>query len=63
MMIGKLFKSIWKIIDVILYLAACVCFTYGAFLFNQIAGFIVLGLVLLISAYLTELVPKKGSDN
>lgn len=63
MMIGKLFKSIWKIIDVIFYLAACVCFTYGAFLFNQKAGFIVLGLVLLISAYLTELVPKKGSDN
>ena len=62
-MIGKLFKSIWEIIDVILYLAACVCFTYGAFLFNQKAGFIVLGLVLLISAYLTELVPKKGSDN
>ena len=63
MMIGRLFKSIWKIIDVILYLAACVSITYGAFLFNQIAGFIVLGLVLLISAYLTELVPKKGSDN
>lgn len=63
MMIGRLFKSIWKVIDVILYLAACVCFTYGAFLFNQKAGFIVLGIVLIISAYLTELLPKKGSDN
>lgn len=62
-MIGRLFKSIWKIIDVILYLAACVSLTYGAFLFNQKAGFIVLGLVLIVSAYLTELVPKKGSDN
>lgn len=63
MMIGKLFKSIWKIIDVIFYLAACVSITYGAFLFNQKAGFIVLGIVLMVSAYLTELVPKKGSDN
>lgn len=35
MMIGKLLKSIWKVIDVILYLAACVCFTYGAFWFNH----------------------------
>lgn len=63
MMIGKLFKSIWKIIDVILYLVACVCFTYGAFLFNQIAGFIVLGIALLISGYVTEIIPQKGSDN
>ena len=63
-LISKLLKIIWNIIDIILFLAACVSFTYGAFLINQVVGFIVLGVIFIISAFLTEIIPqtKKGSD-
>lgn len=63
-LISKLLKIIWNIIDIILFLAACVSFTYGAFLINQVVGFIVLGAIFIISAFLTEIIPqsKKGSD-
>lgn len=63
-MIGKLFKSIWSIIDAILYFAACVSITCGAFLINKPVGFIVMGMALLLTAYFTELTPfKKGSGS
>lgn len=63
-LISKLFKIIWNIIDIILFLAACVSFTYGAFLINKVVGLIVLGVIFIISAFLTEIIPqsKKGSD-
>ena len=63
-LISKLLKIIWNIIDIILFLVACVSFTYGAFLINQVVGFIVLGVIFIISAFLTEIIPqtKKGSD-
>lgn len=63
-LISKLLKIIWNIIDIILFLAACVSFTYGAFLINKIVGLIVLGVIFIISAFLTEIIPqsKKGSE-
>lgn len=63
-LISKLLKIIWNIIDIILFLAACVSFTYGAFLINKVVGFIVLGVIFIISAFLTEIIPqpKKGSE-
>ena len=63
-LISKLLEIIWNIIDIILFLAACVSFTYGAFLISKVVGFIVLGVIFIISAFLTEIIPqsKKGSD-
>lgn len=63
-LISKLLAVLWNVIDIILFLAACVSFTYGAFLINQVVGLIVLGVIFIISAFLTEIIPqtKKGSD-
>ena len=63
-MVKELFELIWKFIDVILYVVGVAAIAYGCFLINKSVGFISIGAIALITAFLTEiLATKKGSDN
>ena len=63
-MVKELFKIIWKFIDVILYIVGVAAIAYGCFLINKSMGFISIGIIALVTAFLTEVIAtKKGSDN
>ena len=63
-MVKELFEIIWNFIDVILYFFGVAAIAYGCFLINKSVGFISVGAIALITAFLTEiLASKKGSDN
>ena len=63
-MVKELLKIIWQFIDVILYIVGVVAIAYGCFLINKSMGFISIGIIAFITAFLTEvLAAKKGSDN
>lgn len=63
-MVKELFEIIWKFIDVILYFLGVAAIAYGCFSINKSVGFISIGVMSFITAFLTEiLVTKKGSDN
>ena len=59
-MIKALFSSIWKFIDAICFIAGFAAIVYGLFVLNVIAGWIGLGVVLLIAGYISETLPKNN---
>lgn len=59
-LITKLKEQLWKYIDVIFYFAGLIAITFGAFKINEPLGYIVGGVVLLISGYLVELIASGG---
>ena len=64
MMIKVLFKNIWDFLDVLLYLLGMMFIVIALFLCNKIAGFTGLGIALLLTGLLIDLIPrgKKGGD-
>lgn len=64
-MTTKLFKYIWKVLDLLLYILGFGCVVGALFLWNTIAGLIGLGIVLILSGLLIDLPStneKKGGD-
>ena len=58
-------KYIWKILDLILYILGFSCIVGALFLWNIIAGFIGMGLVLILTGVLIDLPspnPKKVGE-
>lgn len=63
-LIRTLFKSIWKIIDVLLYISGVGCIVTACFLWNLIAGLVSLGITLLVTCTIIEFLPtdQGGGD-
>lgn len=59
-MIKALFSSLWKFIDAICFITGFAAIVYGLFALNAIAGWIGLGVVLLIAGYISETLPKNN---
>lgn len=59
-MIKALFSNLWKFIDLICFIAGFAAIIYGLFVLNIIAGWIGLGVALLIAGYLSETLPKNS---
>ena len=57
-MVKELFEIIWKFIDVILYFLGVAAIAYGCFLINKSAGYISIGAIALITAFLTEILAR-----
>lgn len=57
-LIKTLFKNIWKFLDVIFYLLGLGFIVIALFLWNKIAGFTGLGIALLLTGLLIDLLPK-----
>lgn len=64
MIIKTLFKNIWKFLDVILYLLGLCFIVTALFLWKKIAGFTGLGIALLLTGLLIDLLPhgQGGGD-
>lgn len=64
MITKTLFKSIWKFLDVILYLLGFASIVIALFLWNKMAGFTGLGIALLLTGLLIDLLPQgQGRSN
>lgn len=63
-LIRTLFKSIWRIIDVLLYISGVGCIVTACFLCNLIAGLVSLGIALLVTCTIIEFLPnsQEGGD-
>jgi hypothetical protein len=63
--IKTLFKNIWKISDILLYILGFGFIVGALFLWCTMAGLIGLGIVLLLTGLLIDLLPygKEGGDN
>lgn len=64
-MTTKLFKYIWKILDLLLYILGFGCVVGALFLWNTIAGLAGLGIVLILSGLLIDLpstTNKRGGE-
>ena len=57
-LIKTLFKNIWKFLDVIFYLLGLGFIVIALFLWNKIAGFTGLGIALILTGLLIDLLPK-----
>ncbi|MCT3130302.1 DUF1056 family protein [Lactococcus lactis] len=69
MMIGdsmKIFKNlfslIWKIFDVLMFIAFVVTITVTMFMWNITAGGITLSVVFILAGLISEFIEKKGGD-
>ncbi|AII13124.1 Head-tail joining protein [Lactococcus lactis subsp. lactis NCDO 2118] len=69
MMIGdsmKIFKNlfslIWKIFDVLMFIAFAVTITITMFMWNITAGGITLSVVFILAGLISEFIEKKGGD-
>ncbi|MGL5897984.1 MAG: DUF1056 family protein [Lactococcus lactis] len=69
MMIGdsmKIFKNlfslIWKIFDVLMFIAFAVTITVTMFMWNKTAGGITLSVVFILAGLISEFIEKKGGD-
>ncbi|MDU1629231.1 MULTISPECIES: DUF1056 family protein [Lactococcus] len=69
MMIGdsmKIFKDlfslIWKIFDVLMFIAFAVTITVTMFMWNITAGGITLSVVFILAGLISEFIEKKGGD-
>ncbi|MDG4983495.1 DUF1056 family protein [Lactococcus lactis] len=69
MMIGdsmKIFKNlfslIWKIFDVLMFIASAVTITVTMFMWNITAGGITLSVVFILAGLISEFIEKKGGD-
>lgn len=69
MMIGdlmKIFKNlfslIWKIFDVLMFIAFAVTITVTMFMWNKTAGGVTLSVVFILAGLVSESIEKKGGD-
>ncbi|MCQ4972181.1 DUF1056 family protein [Lactococcus lactis] len=69
MMIGdlmKIFKNlfslIWKIFDVLMFIAFAVTITVTMFMWNRTAGGVTLSVVFILAGLISEFIEKKGGD-
>ena len=69
MMIGdlmKIFKNlfslIWKIFDVLMFIAIAVTITVTMFMWNITAGGVALSVVFILAGLVSESIEKKGGD-
>ncbi|MCO6515912.1 MAG: DUF1056 family protein [Snodgrassella sp.] len=55
---------LWQLIDLLLFILGFGAIAYGAFMFNSALGFVVLGILLLVTGFIIDYLPqdKKGGD-
>ena len=57
-LIKTLFKNIWKFLDVLLYVLGFGSIVGALFLWSSIAGWVSLGIALILTGLLIDLLPK-----
>ena len=58
----NLFSLIWKIFDVLMFIAFAVTITVTMFMGNITAGGIALSVVFILAGLISEFIEKKGGD-
>lgn len=58
----NLFSLIWKIFDVLMFIAFAVTITITMFMWNITAGGITLSVVFILTGLISEFIEKKGGD-
>ena len=58
----NLFSLIWKIFDVLMFIAFAVTITVTMFMWNITAGGITLSVVFILAGLISEFIDKKGGD-
>lgn len=58
----NLFSLIWKIFDVLMFIASAVTITVTMFMWNITAGGITLSVVFILAGLISEFIEKKGGD-
>lgn len=61
-LIKTLFRNIWLFLDIILYVLGFGSIVGALFLWNVIAGLIGLGITLILTGLLIDLLPQKRGD-
>lgn len=58
----NLFSLIWKIFDVLMFIAFAITITVTMFMWNKTAGGITLSVVFILAGLISEFIEKKGGD-
>lgn len=58
----NLFSLIWKIFDVLMFIAFAVTITVTMFMWNVTAGGVTLSVVFILAGLISEFIEKKGGD-
>lgn len=58
----NLFSLIWKIFDVLMFIAFALTITVTMFMWNITAGGITLSVVFILAGLISEFIEKKGGD-
>lgn len=58
----NLFSLIWKIFDVLMFIAFAVTITVTMFMWNITAGGVTLSVVFILAGLVSEFIEKKGGD-
>lgn len=58
----NLFSLIWKIFDVLMFIAFAVTMTVTMFMWNKTAGGVTLSVVFILAGLISEFIEKKGGD-
>ncbi|KST98541.1 Phage head-tail joining protein [Lactococcus lactis subsp. lactis] len=58
----NLFSLIWKIFDVLMFIAFAITITVTMFMWNKTAGGIALSVVFILAGLISEFIEKKGGD-
>lgn len=58
----NLFSLIWKIFDVLMFIAFAVTITVTMFMWNKTAGGVTLSVVFILAGLVSESIEKKGGD-
>jgi len=58
----NLFSIIWKIFDVLMFIAFAVTITVTMFMWNKTAGGVTLSVVFILAGLISEFIEKKGGD-
>lgn len=61
-MIKQLVKILWRFLDILLYILGFGAIIFALFLWNDIAGMIGTGFVLLLTCLLIDTLPRNGGD-
>lgn len=56
----NLFSLIWKIFDVLMFIAFAVTITVTMFMWNKTAGGVTLSVVFILAGLISEFIEKKG---
>ena len=58
----NLFSLIWKIFDVLMFIAFAVTITVTMFMWNKTAGGVTLSVVFILAGLISEFIEKKGGN-